>query len=72
MYKSFREITILRFRVRGKESSHPNMRKSKGGNGTMTQIWMNDEIALDARGDAGQSSYIHGNKLISSAYGWYL
>ena len=49
-----------------------NMRKSKDRNGSMTQIWMNDEIALDTRGDAVQSSYIHGNKLISSAYGWYL
>jgi|GEM_PF-5733603 len=46
-----------------------NMRKSKG---STKQIWIGDEIALDMNGNSVVSSYIHGNKLIESGYGWYL
>ena len=47
-----------------------NMRKSKG---RITHVWIDDEIALDlVFTRIVVSSYIHGNKLIQSGYGWYL
>jgi len=50
-----------------------DMRKSKKvGTATATEhVWLNDEIALDLSGTTVISSYIHGNKLITSGYGWY-
>jgi len=50
-----------------------DMRKSKKvGVATATEhVWLNDEIALDLSGTTIISSYIHGNNLITSSYGWY-
>jgi len=50
-----------------------DMRKSKkvGTDTAIEHVWLNDEIALDFSGITIFSSYIHGNKLIVSGYGWY-
>ena len=50
-----------------------DMRKSKqvGNETATTHVWLGDEIALDIRGSSAVS-YIHGEKLITSTYGWYL
>ena len=49
------------------------MRKSKkvGTAAAIEHVWLNDEIALDLSGSTVISSYIQGNKLIASDYGWY-
>ena len=49
-----------------------NMRRSKTVNGMATeQVWINKEISVD-KTDENTVTYLHGFKLISSGYGWYL
>ena len=51
-----------------------DMRKSKkvGTNTETTQVWIDEDIALDLNGSDVISSYIYGQNLICGAYGWYL
>lgn len=51
-----------------------DMRKSKkvGTTEKVTQVWLEDEIALDIEGSDTTITYLHGNKLICGTYGWYL
>ena len=51
-----------------------DMRKSKktGNSAEITQIWSDDDIALELEGGEVRSTYVYGEKLICSAYGWYL
>jgi len=66
-YKSGADVTTT-------YTYHPNdMRQSKKVGNAMptTHVWLGDDIALDVTGD-NTVSYIHGEKLITSTYGWYL
>ena len=51
-----------------------DMRKSKktGNNAEITQIWSDDDIALELESQEVRSTYVYGENLICSAYGWYL
>ncbi len=51
-----------------------DMRKSKktGNSAEIKQIWIDEDIALELENGEMRSSYVHGEKLICSAYGWYL
>ncbi len=51
-----------------------DMRRSKktGNNAEITQIWSDDEIALELESQEVRSTYVYGENLICSTYGWYL
>ncbi len=51
-----------------------DMRKSKktGNSAEITQIWSDDDIALELENDEVKSTYVYGENLICSIYGWYL
>lgn len=51
-----------------------DMRKSKktGNSAVIEQIWIEDDIALELESGEVRSTYVHGENLICSAYGWYL
>lgn len=51
-----------------------DMRKSKkvGTEAEITQVWVDEDIALDLNGSNVLRSYIYGQNLIYGAYGWYL
>ncbi len=51
-----------------------DMRKSKktGNSAEITQIWSDEDIALELESGEVRSTYVYGEKLICSAYGWYL
>lgn len=51
-----------------------DMRKSKktGNSAEITQIWSDDDIALELESGEVRSTYVYGENLICSAYGWYL
>ena len=51
-----------------------DMRKSKktGNNAEITQIWSDDDIALELESGEVRSTYVYGENLICSTYGWYL
>ncbi len=51
-----------------------DMRRSKktGNNAEITQIWSDDDIALELESGEVRSTYVYGENLICSAYGWYL
>ena len=51
-----------------------DMRKSKknGTNHEIKYIWMDEDIAIELENSEVRSSYVYGEKLICSTYGWYL
>ena len=51
-----------------------DMRKSKktGDSAEITQIWSDDDIALELESEEVKSRYVYGENLICSTYGWYL
>lgn len=51
-----------------------DMRKSKKveNKNEITQIWIDDDIALETENGNVRSRYVYGDKLICSSYGWYL
>ena len=48
------------------------MTKTTGNNAEITQIWSDDDIALELESGEVKSRYVHGENLICSTYGWYL